>query len=179
MKRVVIVHGWGGYPEECWFPYTKQELEKAGFEVHVSAMPNADNPLLNEWLEKLQHVIGQPDDQLWLIGHSLGCPTILRYLQSLTQEQIIAGIVLVAAFTEDLGINEIRNFIDKPFDFNEIKKHISKAVLINSDNDDYIDLRMGHQLQKDLNAELIIKLNHGHFSRDEVLELPDVVNVII
>ena len=28
MKRVFIIHGWDGYPEEGWFPWLKEELEK-------------------------------------------------------------------------------------------------------------------------------------------------------
>jgi hypothetical protein len=27
-KRVFIIHGWEGYPEEGWFPWLKKELEK-------------------------------------------------------------------------------------------------------------------------------------------------------
>ena len=32
-KRVFIVHGWDGYPEEVWFPWLKKELEAKGFEA--------------------------------------------------------------------------------------------------------------------------------------------------
>lgn len=58
MKRAIIVHCWGGYPEYCWYPNAKAELEKAGFNVQVPAMPNTDNPKLSEWLPKLQEVVG-------------------------------------------------------------------------------------------------------------------------
>ena len=27
MKRAIIVHCWDGYPEYCWYPYVKKELE--------------------------------------------------------------------------------------------------------------------------------------------------------
>ena len=35
MKRVVIVHGWGGSPEDNWIPWLRKEMEKGGFEVIV------------------------------------------------------------------------------------------------------------------------------------------------
>jgi esterase/lipase len=35
MKKVFIIHGWDGYPEEGWFPWLKKELEKKGFSVFV------------------------------------------------------------------------------------------------------------------------------------------------
>ena len=30
MKKVFIIHGWEGYPEEGWFPWLKKELESRG-----------------------------------------------------------------------------------------------------------------------------------------------------
>ena len=33
MKRVYIIHGWEGYPEEGWFPWLKKELEDRGFDA--------------------------------------------------------------------------------------------------------------------------------------------------
>jgi len=30
MKRVFIIHGWGGNPEEGWLPWLKKELEAKG-----------------------------------------------------------------------------------------------------------------------------------------------------
>ena len=32
MSKVVIVHGWGGTPEEGWFPWLRRELEERGHE---------------------------------------------------------------------------------------------------------------------------------------------------
>lgn len=50
-KRVFIIHGWSGSPEENWFPWLKKELENSGFEVHVPQIPDADNPeLINGFL---------------------------------------------------------------------------------------------------------------------------------
>ena len=28
MKRVFIIHGWEGHPENAWFPWLKKELEQ-------------------------------------------------------------------------------------------------------------------------------------------------------
>ena len=62
MKRVYIVHGWGGYPEEGWFPWLKKELEAKGFEVHVPQMPNADKPRMETWVPALAQAVGSADD---------------------------------------------------------------------------------------------------------------------
>src|SRR3972149_6730565 len=120
-KRAVIVHCWEGYPEYCWYPQTKKELEAAGFEVFVPAMPETDNSKLSLWFPKLQEVIGNPDENLYLIGHSIGCATILRYLENIDEAEKIGGAVFVAGFTENPGYDEIRTFFDEPFDFEKIK----------------------------------------------------------
>jgi len=36
-KRVFLIHGWEGSPEEGWRPWLKKELEKRGFKVICSS----------------------------------------------------------------------------------------------------------------------------------------------
>ncbi|MDP3875283.1 MAG: alpha/beta hydrolase, partial [bacterium] len=61
MKRVFIVHGWDGHPEEGWFPWLKEELEKKGFEVSVPVMPNPAEPKIETWIPFLSQLVGTPD----------------------------------------------------------------------------------------------------------------------
>ena len=44
MKTVISIHGWGGYPNEGWRPWLKDELAKKNITVINPAMPNTDNP---------------------------------------------------------------------------------------------------------------------------------------
>jgi predicted alpha/beta hydrolase family esterase len=184
MKRAIIIHCWSGYPEYCWYPYAKQELEKWGFEVLVPAMPETDAPKLSLWLPHLQTVLGNSDCDTYFIGHSIGCATIMRYLESLSQDEMIGGAVLVAGFTDDLGFPEIRNFFTTPFDFESIKKHCPKFVAVHSDNDPYVPLHHSEALKENLGAKTIIKHNAGHFSgavdnEGSCTELPDVVDGVV
>lgn len=164
MKRVVIIHCWDGYPEYCWYQQTKKELEAKGFEVSVPAMPETHAPKLSLWLTKLQEVVGEPDEELYLVGHSAGCITILRFLEQLPEDKQIVGVVLVAGFTDDLGYEELKNFFEAPIDFEKIKTKAKKFVAIHSDNDPYVPLKFGDILNKELDAELIVKHKMGHFS---------------
>ncbi len=52
MKRVIIVHGWEASPEGGWRPWLRKELEDRGFEVHVPAMPDTNNPKIKELFDK-------------------------------------------------------------------------------------------------------------------------------
>lgn len=61
-KRVFLIHGWEGYPEEGWRPWLKKELEGRGFEVFVPAMPDTKNPHLDKWLPHLADLVGKPSE---------------------------------------------------------------------------------------------------------------------
>src|SRR3989344_4498015 len=64
MKRAIIVHCWEGYPKYCWYPQTKKELEKKGFQVEVPEMPETANPKLSGWLPKLKEIVQIPYKEL-------------------------------------------------------------------------------------------------------------------
>lgn len=184
MKRVIIVHCWSGYPEYCWYPDVKRKLETEGFEVLVPAMPDTDAPNLSKWLPKLKEVIGAPDENTYLIGHSAGCVTIMRYLETLTGNQKVGGVVLVAGYTHDLGFEELKNFFETPLDFGKIKTAGKKFILIASDNDPYVPIDQVHVLERGLEGEKIVKHNAKHFSgasdgEEACTELPDVVESIL
>ncbi|NUM25279.1 MAG: serine hydrolase family protein [Candidatus Buchananbacteria bacterium] len=183
-KRAVIVHCWDGSPDYCWYPATKTQLEQNQFSVTVPAFPETEAPNLAKWLPMLQTVVGTPDENLFLIGHSVGCITILRYLESLAPGQKIGGVVLVAGFTDDLGYDELKNFFQTNIDFQKIKSHCPKFVAIHSDNDPYVDLKHADVFKAELNAEIIVKHQAGHFSGEVDNEtscrnLPEVSDTVL
>lgn len=184
MKRAVIVHCWDGTPNYCWYPMVKNKLKEKGFQVSVPEMPETDLPKLSLWLPKLQAVIGQVDKNLFLIGHSAGCITIMRFLESLNDDQKVGGIVFVAGFTDDLGFNELKNFFQTPLDFEKIKSKSDRFVAIHSDDDPYVPLKFGDILKEKLGAKLIVMHQYGHFSgavddTKSITSLPEVVEEIL
>lgn len=72
MKRVFLIHGWEGYPEEGWRPWLRNELEKRRFKVFVPAMPDTENPKMDKWVPYLTNIVGVPDESCYFVGHSLG-----------------------------------------------------------------------------------------------------------
>ena len=84
MKRVFLIHGWEGRPDNHWFPYLTLELKANGFDVSAPQMPHAAEPKVAEWLAFLKDYVGKPDEETYFVGHSLGCITIARYLAELS-----------------------------------------------------------------------------------------------
>jgi predicted alpha/beta hydrolase family esterase len=146
-------------------------LEKRGFTVFVPAMPNTKHPKMNEWLEHLTKVVGNPDENCYFLGHSLGCITILRYIEALKENQKIGGAVLVAGFTSNLGYEDLESFFEKPIDWRKINSHCKKFVAIHSDNDPFVSLHYGEMFKEKLNAEVVIEHNMKHFSGGDGIEV--------
>ncbi|MBI5357009.1 hypothetical protein HZB78_05395 [Candidatus Collierbacteria bacterium] len=51
-RRVFIIHGWGGNPENDWIPWVKSQISNKGFEVIVPKMPDTNNPRIEPWIKK-------------------------------------------------------------------------------------------------------------------------------
>lgn len=177
MKEAVIIHLWEGYPEYCWYPKTKQELEEIGFVVDVPQMPEPNLPKQDIWVSTLREKVKRPSEDTYLIGHSIGAVTILRYLESQSDQQKIGGVVLVAGFTDNMGYKVFNNFFTKPLNFEDIKGKARNFTVITSDNDPYIDIKYGYELSRELNGELVIKNGLKHMSED-CHSLPDVADAI-
>jgi hypothetical protein len=185
MKRVFIVHGWGGYPEECWFPWLRKELEKKGFTVTVPQLPDPEAPKIETWVPALAKAVGTPDKDTYLVGHSMGCQTILRYLQSINGQ--VGGAVFVGGFFQKLTNLESNDeeaiakpWMTTPLDFAKIKKATHKFIAIFSDNDPYVPLENAKGFKDKLGAKTVIVNHKGHMgASDNCPQLPEALNAVL
>lgn len=164
MKKVFIVHGYQGSPNGGWRPWLMAELEKQDVYACALSMPKPNSPILSEWVEEVaRHVRENITDDVYLVGHSLGVPAILRYLErsNLTN---IKGVVLVSGPIEKVRNKNIEEFLSNPFEFNLIKTKANKFVVIHGDNDDRVPFNHAETLSAELGAELIKVENGGHLN---------------
>ncbi len=183
MKRVFIIHGWGGHPKEGWLAWLGKELESRGFEVHIPAMPDTDNPKIEAWVSCMKEQVGVPDENTYFVGHSIGCQAILRYVSSLSAP--LGGMVLVAPFVHLPNIVEEEKeiaepWLETPIDFQKARANGGKIVAIFSDNDKDAPVEDTEIFKKELGAETIVEKSKGHFTEgDNVWELPSVLNAVL
>ncbi|MBI5332419.1 MAG: serine hydrolase family protein [Candidatus Aenigmarchaeota archaeon] len=180
IERAVLVHGYCGTPKGGWFPWMKKELEKKRFSVYTPAMPTPSKPKMKKWIGKLREVVGTPDENLYMIGHSLGCIAVLRYIESI--DKVIGGAVLVAGFGQKLEekYKDLDNFFEAQIDWKKINKNCKKFIIIHSDDDYAVPVSNAHILNKHLNSELVIKHGMEHFSGDTgVFELSDALEAVL
>ena len=158
-------------------PWLKQELEDRGFEVSVPAMPTPDAPRVEEWVAVIER---EAAGNCILVGHSLGCTAILRYLEG--AEKKVAGAVLVAGFVGDMSeeFSVLANFLEKPLEWQRVKRACPKFVAIFSDNDPYVPLSQEKIFREKLGARTMVLHARGHFSSSEgTTELPEALAAVL
>ncbi len=162
----IIIHGVNADPNANWFPWLKNELERAGYEVTLPIFPTPGQSL-ESWLGVIEKYETKINEETVLIGHSLGASFIMDYLEKTNKK--IKAVFLVAGFFKQLGspFDEInKSFVDKEFNWEKIRNSCGKFFVFGSDNDQFVPLEMTKELAQNLNAELNIISGGGHLNKE-------------
>jgi uncharacterized protein len=188
MKRAFIIHGWGGFPEEGWFPWAKDELEKRGFSVQVPSIPDVDgNPEIKSRVNFMGNIVGKADSDTYFIGHSIGCQTIARYLETLSLDIRVGGTVFVTGwFTlKDLEDYEEEDrqvalpWLETPINFEKVRTICPKSVAIFTKDDPFVDPGNAEFYKEKLGSKIIILESGEHLNdASNTKELPEVIEAI-
>jgi|SRR3989344_4173557 len=180
MKRVIVVHRWEGGPEEDWRPWLKIKLEKIGIQVIAPQMPDMETPVIEKWVGHLVRTVGHPDQETYFVGHSIGCQTILRYLETI--DTPVGGAVFVSGWfnlenLEDKETADIAHpWITTTINFEKIKKILPVSRLIISDNDPFGAFEENKRKFNDLGSNITVLHGAGHITAgDGFTELPELL----
>ncbi len=178
MKTAIIVHGWEGSSTSDWMPWAKDALEQMGVKVIVPDMPNPETPMIGEWVEHLASVAGTPDKDTYFIGHSIGCQTILRYLETLSAP--VGGAIFVAGWfivgnLEDAEAEAMaKPWIETPINFKKINTILPRSIVLLGDNDTWVPYEeTKKQFEERLHSEVITIPGADHI--DHAGPLPELI----
>lgn len=166
----------------------KRELESRGFEVFVPQLPKPDEPRIKNWVPKLGEIVGEPDEQIYFVGHSMGCQTIARYLEGLSEDGAVGGAVFVAGFfkrltnleDDEVARSVADEWLKTPINLSKVKAHLKKSVAIFSDDDPYVPVDNKEEFTEALGSKIIIEHKKGHFSGSTgTLELPSALEAVL
>lgn len=165
MKNALILHGTDNDSSGNWFLWLKKELENKGWKVWVPNLPDSANPDIKRYNEHIfKNWKFNPESVI--IGHSSGATEILGLLLALPDDMVIDKCIFVGFYKNDLGDEGLKNLFSGKTDFEKVKKHAKKFIIIHSDNDPYCPIEMAEYLSKKLNGKLIIKKGEKHFNLD-------------
>ncbi|MFQ2202364.1 RBBP9/YdeN family alpha/beta hydrolase [Aeromonas hydrophila] len=172
--RVFIVHGYTASPHSHWFPWLKAQLEARDIRVEVLAMPDPHHPQPAAWDAVMDSLVRDHDERTFLLGHSLGCITILRQLSRLPASRRVGGILLVSGFDQPLHtLPELDPFMTQGYEPAHIMALAPRRVVVASRDDAIVPYRYCQHLSEQLAAPLYSLEHGGHFlDRDGFLALP-------
>lgn len=187
---VLLVHGTGGNGRKHWFGWLADNLREQGYEVIAPDLPNPDKPVLEEWLEELDKYKNKIDENTIIIGHSLGSPVSLRFINSLNKK--IDKLILVASIGKRADwekyaknnpgdpVENIKNISEMEIDFENIKKNVRDVIYYYSDNDQYIQSEVNEYYKANMEAEYRLRRGYNHFSvtTSGMSEFPELLSEI-
>jgi len=189
MKKVFIIHGFGGMPNGGWLAWLAMELGKSGIYACALPMPNPSEPIKEEWINLMNELIGEPNENIFLVGHSLGGPAVLKYLESLNPKSKLGGVLLVSSFIEPLNVNEtnsdfrkIDNFVIPAINFENIKNIPNKMTVIHGQKDTVVPFSHSKIIAEKMNCELVLIPEGDHFSQKMepiCYELPEALEALL
>jgi hypothetical protein len=173
MSNFIFIHGTGGNPNECFYPWLRRELENRGYKVYAPQLPMPEEQTLGSWLEAFRPYEKFVNEKTCFVGRSIGPAFILRLLERMNVR--VKACFLVAGFCSDIGLEEfrplIKTFIEGSFNWEKITNKCDRFFVYNSDNDPYVPLEKGRELAKNLNTEVILVKGAEHFWMREFQEI--------
>ena len=189
MKKVILVHGWEATSKSDFFPWLKKELDKGKIWSYFPDMPNSEEPKIEEWIPFLKKNIKKIDNETILIGHSIGCQAVLRYMETLPKNVKIDRCILIAPWMklDEETIKEegeevvaiAKPWMETPINWEKVKSHCRDFICIFSDNDPYVPLSNKKLFKENLNAKPIILHNRHHFDGGNgIKKLPEILKFL-
>ncbi len=201
-KQVVVIHGGTSFktyedyikylqtkdinieklkPRQDW----KNSLELvlgSNYEILMPRMPNATNARYKEWKIWFERITEVLNDDLILIGHSLGGIFLAKYLAENTFLKKIKATILVAApFDDSDSLDAYESLIDftLPLSLEKFAQQVEKIYLLYSKDDPVVPLSHLIKYQQKLpNAEVIIFDNKEHFNQETFPEIIELIQSI-
>ena len=185
--NVIIVHGANDSKEGAfeggrentrhWFPWLRKELEKRKIKFSSELYPKDWEPDYEEWKSIFEK--NEINEDTILVGHSLGCGFILRWVAE--NKRRVKKIILVAPYVLDSKeLPGLSNMVNFNFD-ESMKDYYQEMVVFSSENDYSFILKSVKEINNKLNPRHILFKDKGHFTRKDLgkEEFPELLEEIL
>ncbi len=194
-KQVIVIHGGDTFENEevyldflnqyeidieryktvsnDWKPGLRQKLGE-DYEVILPVMPNKTNARYEEWKIWFEKFFPFLNDEVVLVGHSLGASFIAKYLSKNKFPKKLAGVFLVSgAFDKDVDGYPLLSFsLPEKLDL-----QTTNVYLYHSKDDPVVPFSAMNSFMKVLPAAHVrILEDRGHLNQEE---FPELVNDIL
>jgi predicted alpha/beta hydrolase family esterase len=139
-KHVLFIHGAGegAYEEDQRLAASLQNALGTAYDVRYPKMPEEDSSTYADWKAPIERELALVDDEVFLVGHSVGGSVLAKYLSEGRIDKSVAGLFLLAApYWNGEGIwtwDEVR----LPEDVAAKLASIRRIVLVHSRDDEVV-----------------------------------------
>jgi uncharacterized protein len=97
-KHVLFIHGAGegAFDEDRLLAESLQNALGSAYDVHYPKMPEQDSATYTDWKAPIERELAALDDQVILVGHSVGGSVLLKYLSEQQIDKPISSLFLLA-----------------------------------------------------------------------------------
>ena len=194
-KQVIYIHGGNSFEDyEKYLQhlrdsdfdpfYDKQKKWKKtldkdlgdSFEVFAPMMPSGHNAKYVEWKIWFEKLVPFIEDDVVIIGHSLGGIFVAKYLsENKLSKKILATYLLAAPYDDDDLDDSLADFV-LPESLSLLEEQGGKIYLYQSQDDEVVKYNNVERYAEAIpSAEKVIFEDKGHFNQEE---FPEIVESI-
>lgn len=167
--NVLILHGSYGKPFENWFPWLESQLSDLGIDCVVPTFPTPNYQCYSDWATLLDYYNrkGYLNNDTIVIGHSCGSIFAVKYI--IDRNIHLKGIVTVSGYNNFKSGDSTMDALNETFyrprnGINRITTLTDLRYSFYSDNDPFIPITTLEEFAHDIDAQMIMVSNAGHFN---------------
>ncbi len=152
------------------------------YDILLPRMPNGTNAQYKEWKIWFENITKVLNDEVVLIGHSLGGIFLAKYLsENIFSKRIIAAVLIAAPFDDAEGADGKESLIDfsLPSSLERFVKQCGKIYLLHSKDDPVVPFA---QLEKYKNAlpttKVVVFEDREHFNQETFPEIIEIIKSV-
>lgn len=163
------------YRKTKWSDTLRKDLGD-NFDVLLPKMPSPMNAQYDEWKILFKKIALKLNNNVILVGHSLGAVFLAKYLSENTFPKKILATLLIATPYDDIGMHETLGKFVLPKSLSKLKKQGGKICFYQSKDDASVPFSHLEKYMKALpNATSRVFENRGHFNQ---LKFPELIKDI-
>ena len=157
-----------------------QENLGENFVVYTPQMPNKQNAEYREWKILFEKVLNLLDENIILIGHSMGGIFLAKYLsENEIRRSVKKTFLLAAPFSDDGMEHESLCSFLREGDLSKFEEQAGEVYLYHSEDDLVVPFDHVQKYAKELPKAVVRGFkDKGHFKQEEIMELVEDVREI-
>lgn len=175
----LILHGISGHAGIYWQQSLRDDLVKLGHKVIMPTLPKSDNPDRNEWIHFTTDLLRNVDhSSLIIVGHSLGVPAALDYIEQANSP--IKALVSVSGFARPYGLELNQKYLEsKVINFDKFIQNVQEVHIYYGDDDPYVPIAETDYLADVFRVSPKIYRQGGHFNSESGFDtFPELTRLI-